>query len=99
MEQVTEIYCHGCWGYVRFILDTGVNGHHLIRCPKCGHEHRRVVKDGKVEDNGTRSNYAPAFDYLCYLDAVWNAAPSVEYNGASSPDLWESWLSRYYSSR
>jgi hypothetical protein len=23
-----------------------------IKCPKCGHEHRRVVKDGEIYENG-----------------------------------------------
>lgn len=99
MNQITEIYCHGCWGYVKFMIDDGCNGDYVVKCPKCGHEHRRSVKDGKIEDNGKRSNYAPPFDYPCYLDAVWNAAPVAQYQGSSSPDLWDSWLSRCYTSR
>ncbi len=92
MKQVTEIYCHGCRGYVKFAIDRSCNGDYAVKCPKCGHEHHRSVKGGRIEDNGARSNYAPAFDYPCYLDAVWNAEPVAQYQGNSSPDLWESWL-------
>ena len=48
MREVTEWYCHDCGGYIRVALDMSVNGNHVVDCPKCGHEHCRVVKDGKV---------------------------------------------------
>jgi hypothetical protein len=47
-EEVTEIHCHECNGYIKFVLDKTKNGNHVLNCPKCGHEHCRVVKDGVV---------------------------------------------------
>jgi len=97
MKVITEVYCHGCRGYVRFVLDNDVKGDHVVECPKCGHIHRRTVTDGRVEEHAPRTNYAPAHTYSCYLDALWNNEPTVTYNGESSPDLWDSWLSGYYT--
>lgn len=45
-----EIYCHACNGYVQFDLDTSINGNHVLKCPNCGHEHCRVVSNGKISD-------------------------------------------------
>lgn len=45
-----ELYCHGCGGYVQFNLDLSVDGNYVLHCPKCGHDHYRVVKNGKITD-------------------------------------------------
>jgi hypothetical protein len=45
-----EIHCHNCDNYVQFNLDLTMNGNHVLKCPKCGHEHCRVVENGKVTD-------------------------------------------------
>lgn len=46
----SELHCHECNQYVQFNLDVSINGNHVLNCPNCGHEHCRVVKDGKVSD-------------------------------------------------
>ena len=43
-----EIYCHNCGRYVQFPIDLGLDGNHVLKCPNCGHEHCRVVKDGSI---------------------------------------------------
>lgn len=43
-----ELYCHGCDKYVQFPVDMDMDGNHVFECPNCGHEHCRVVKDGKI---------------------------------------------------
>ena len=45
-----EIHCHNCNKYVQFNLDLAMNGNHVLKCPNCGHEHCRVVNDGKISD-------------------------------------------------
>jgi hypothetical protein len=45
-----ELHCHACNGYVQFSLDTSINGNYVLNCPKCGHEHCRVVYKGKISD-------------------------------------------------
>ena len=43
-----EIYCHACGGYVQFVIDLEFDGNHILKCPECGHEHCRVVKNGMI---------------------------------------------------
>jgi len=45
-----EIFCHGCDSYVQFEIDINVDGNYTIPCPKCGHEHYRVVRNRMVTD-------------------------------------------------
>src|ERR1700690_528754 len=45
-----EIHCHNCDKYVQFTLDLSMNGNHVLKCPNCGHEHCRVVENGKITD-------------------------------------------------
>lgn len=44
----TEIYCHECNSYFRFDLDASKNGNHVVHCPRCGHEHCRVLENGRI---------------------------------------------------
>jgi len=46
--EITEIHCHECNGYIKFALDKNKNGEHVVICPKCKHEHCRIIKDGIV---------------------------------------------------
>ena len=50
MDEVQELHCHNCGRYVQFRLDLSLNGNHVLNCPNCGHEHCRVVNDGKITD-------------------------------------------------
>jgi len=46
--QRTDMECTEC--YKNFIaeLDYSINGNHVIECPLCGHEHCRVIENGKI---------------------------------------------------
>ncbi len=46
-----ELHCHACGQYVQFRLDMNMNGAHVLNCPNCGHEHCRVVENGKITDD------------------------------------------------
>lgn len=43
-----ELWCHDCQHYVQFDLDMELNGNHVLHCPNCGHEHCRVVENGRI---------------------------------------------------
>jgi len=45
-----ELWCHSCQNYVQFSVDVELDGNHVLECPKCGHEHCRVVKKGEITD-------------------------------------------------
>lgn len=49
--EMQEIYCHECKRYVQFPLDLSINGNHVLKCPNCGHEHCRVVLNGRITDD------------------------------------------------
>lgn len=52
-----EIHCHECDRYVQFEIDMDLDGNHVFNCPKCGHEHCRVVKNGEItEERWDRRN-------------------------------------------
>lgn len=44
----TDMDCHNCGGGFIAELDFAINGNHVVECPRCGHEHCRVIKDGKI---------------------------------------------------
>jgi hypothetical protein len=50
MKERQELWCHECRNYVQFDIDIEQNGNHIIICPKCGHEHCRVVRDGVITE-------------------------------------------------
>jgi len=43
-----ELYCYECGKYVQFNIDLSMEGNHVLECPNCGHEHCRVVRNGKI---------------------------------------------------
>lgn len=49
--QRQELHCHNCNNYVQFNMDMEMDGNHVLKCPKCGHEHCRVVKNGVITDD------------------------------------------------
>ncbi len=50
MIERQELFCHDCQRYVQFDVDLSLDGNHVFECPNCGHEHCRVVKNGKITD-------------------------------------------------
>jgi DNA-directed RNA polymerase subunit RPC12/RpoP len=56
MNMRTQLYCHACSGYFNVDFDESLNGNHVVNCPKCGHEHYRVIKDGVVTEDRWNSS-------------------------------------------
>ena len=48
MREAQELHCHACDKYVQFPMDLSLDGNHILTCPNCGHEHCRVIHDGKI---------------------------------------------------
>ena len=91
MKERQELYCHECGGYVQFNLDTEINGNHILKCPKCGHEHCRVVKDGKItgvrwdSKNNSRINIPPTY-------TNWSTQSTYDTTSSTSTFLYNSWM-------
>lgn len=88
MKTKTEIYCHECNSYVSFILDKSLNGNHVIVCPKCGHEHCRVVRNGKVTGDRWSSR-----NQTYYVTNITSSVISNELNYTGTTYLYNSWAS------
>lgn len=46
----TDLRCTECNNTFIAQLDFSIDGNHIIECPHCGHEHCRVIKDGKITE-------------------------------------------------
>ncbi len=47
----TTLDCHNCHKDFIAQLDFSLDGNHIVHCPRCGHQHCRVIKEGKVTDD------------------------------------------------
>ncbi len=47
-EERTTMDCHNCSKQFVALLDYSVTGNHIVECPHCGHEHCRVITNGKI---------------------------------------------------
>lgn len=89
-----ELYCHNCDRYIQFDLDLSVDGNYRLDCPNCGHDHYRVVKDGKITD--VRFDQSPSQQGMTGWTLIQSAATSSAstystYGGVSS-FLYQSWM-------
>jgi DNA-directed RNA polymerase subunit RPC12/RpoP len=65
-------HCHACGKNMRIELDANLDGCHTIPCPHCGHEHYRVIENGKVTGDRWQSS-GPI--YMATVSA-WNNSTS-----------------------
>lgn len=97
-EVRTDMYCHSCDEQKispnTFIatIDHDIDGNHEIECPRCGHIHFRVIKDGLVTEQRYNSGYPT---HKVERRNVWksNTTPGVTASVASS-FIRDSWLNR-----
>lgn len=62
--MTTQIYCHECDGSFTVDFDESINGNHVVPCPKCGHEHCRVIENGVVTDFRWDRRNGPTYNYI-----------------------------------
>jgi DNA-directed RNA polymerase subunit RPC12/RpoP len=56
-ETRTVLDCHECSKQFVALLDFTLNGNHVIECAHCGHEHCRVITDGRITGERWASRY------------------------------------------
>lgn len=90
-----ELYCHECGKYVQFNIDMSLNGNHVLNCPNCGHEHCRVVRNGKITDdrwdqrNARQVYYATNIAYSIISTSTSNTYVSNSWsNNSTSAASW-----------
>lgn len=86
MIERQELHCHSCLNYVQFDIDTEQDGNLVLKCPVCGHEHCRVVKDGQVTDErwGSRNPSTNSIGMTISVSSISVTQTSTfqTYNGA-----------------
>lgn len=75
-----ELWCHECQQYVQFDIDTSLNGNHVITCPKCGHEHCRVVENGVITEVRWDSRNANSGSMNTYTATAIGTSSTSTYN-------------------
>jgi len=106
MKERQELYCHECGGYVQFDLDLSVDGEYKLECPKCGHEHYRVVKGGVITDQrwGQDPRQNRQYTNITVGITYTSTSTAITYQGGTSSDitgstiLYSSWLNTTVSS-
>ena len=83
--------CHNCGSLMRFELDMGLNGNHIINCPECGHEHCRVIKDGKVTGDRWGDRNAPTQIYYPNVTTFFVDNTSTQ-SATGNPIFYDSWV-------
>lgn len=58
-----EFYCGECEGFIRLSINSGVNHEFWFECPNCKHQHQRVIRDGRIYENG-RFKDEPKFEII-----------------------------------
>ncbi len=90
-----ELWCHECSKYVQFDMDLSVDGNHVLECPNCGHEHCRVVKNGKITDIRWDSRNGPNIPTFA---VTFTSSSTWDTSRASSIFLYSAWMDSNSSS-
>ena len=53
----TDMDCHECSNTFIARLDFGIDGNHIVECPYCGHEHCRVIEEGRITEERWSSRH------------------------------------------
>jgi len=86
MTERQELHCHECDKYVQFNVDISLNGNHVLHCPNCGHEHCRVVLNGRITSdrwdrrNGIQTYYVAAATTNSSTVSTWDGYSTVNPN-------------------
>lgn len=93
----TSMFCHSCNSTFIAELDFAINGTHVAVCPRCKHEHFRVIKDGQITEERW-----PEGTKLIYVEQqrIWPTSDVLHIEGATPAahirDRWlhDAWLNR-----
>lgn len=94
----TDLECHNCYdhnlpSHFTAVIDYDLNGNHEIECPRCGHIHYRIVKDGKVTgDRHDRDQRT----HVVERKTMWKSTTQPIVSGTASAFLRDRWLNREY---
>lgn len=87
----TDMWCHQCHKGFIAELDFSINGNHTVECPHCGHEHCRVIVDGKITgDRWDSRRDRVQVEPRC----VWKSGVLKAQTSTAAQFIRDSWLNR-----
>ncbi len=97
-EVRTQMNCHHCHKDFLALVDYSISGKHIIECAHCGHEHCRVIKDGKItEERWTSKPQRP--DEVTRCRRTWKHGSIQAASTSTSEFIRSRWLDRYTQGR
>lgn len=88
----TDLWCHACDRSFLALIDFRLDGNHQIECPRCGHVHYRVIKNGIATsdrfDSDQRATHAVPTRH------AWRSASQPVASSTVSHFLRDLWLNR-----
>lgn len=95
-ETKTVMYCHECSKEFVALLDYTISGNHIVECPHCGHEHCRVIENGKITGERWSSRHGSDKDkHGIKARRVWKHNILQMQATSASEFIRQRWLDRY----
>ena len=88
----TDMNCHHCTQNFIAELDAGIDGKHCVECPKCGHRHYRVIKDGVI--TGARWDSDNDSSDVIHGRSVWKSGVIPARTSTVSQFIRDRWINR-----
>jgi len=88
----TDMRCTECSKNFIAILDYSIDGNHEIICPHCGHEHCRVIKNGKITEDRWSSKQHNTV--VADVQRIWTHNVLKARTTSAAEFLRERWLNR-----
>lgn len=96
-ETRTVMSCTECSKQFVALLDYALNGNHIVECPHCGHEHCRVIVNGKITEDRWSSRYGTDKDRDgIKARRVWKHDVLPMQATSASEFIRQRWLDRYH---
>lgn len=98
-EVRTTFTCTECRKGIVALIDYSINGNHVVECPHCGHQHGRVVADGRItDDRWTSFNGTDATIDVTRARRVWKHSDDALQMETSSAAQFirQRWLEKNY---
>lgn len=86
----TDMHCHNCGKGFIAELDFSISGNHVVQCPRCGHEHYRVIKNGEV--TGDRYSSQAGETIRVEQSCVWKSDDLLKQTSVASLYIRNRWL-------
>lgn len=94
-ETKTVLNCTECGKQFVALLDYSITGNHIIECAHCGHEHARVIENGRVTEDRWSTRYGTDKTRDAHRPRrVWKADSLKASTSSASEFIRQKWIER-----